>query len=202
MVSRGKAYIKIFASILVVIILASCNSGNKVVSSVGKRKYTKGFYSFLHPAKLKSPAIVNQIPSGKPKNSPHESTVVCNINEVLPVSSSKPEAHKAIQNRTLNKQLPLKTSSLNNSGKEGSSPTENIIKTAESPYYPHYHSDSLDRAMNAIAIIYLIVVLLVLISLIFIIIGIFSKGKVLLWVGISIILGLTLALTIFFLSIG
>jgi hypothetical protein len=31
-------------AILLMVVFDSCNSGNKVVSSVSKRKYTKGFY--------------------------------------------------------------------------------------------------------------------------------------------------------------
>ena len=39
---------KTFGFICLIVILCSCNSGSKVVSSFGKRKYTKGYYSFLH----------------------------------------------------------------------------------------------------------------------------------------------------------
>ncbi len=40
----NKLIYRLFTSAVLISIFASCNSSNKVVSSFGKRKYTKGFY--------------------------------------------------------------------------------------------------------------------------------------------------------------
>ena len=43
--------------LLICVLFVSCNSGNKVVSSFGKRKYTKGYYSLM-PSKPKNARLV------------------------------------------------------------------------------------------------------------------------------------------------
>ena len=40
----NKLPLKLFAGLIILSFFASCNSGNKVVSSFGKRKYTKGYF--------------------------------------------------------------------------------------------------------------------------------------------------------------
>jgi len=72
---------KLITAILLASLFASCNTGNKVVSSFGKRKYTKGYYfnSVAHKAP-ELPAIVasgtnNQAISYKEKEAIHTEAV-------------------------------------------------------------------------------------------------------------------------------
>ena len=48
---------KTIGFLLLVSVLASCMHGNKVVSTLGKRKYTRGYYSFFHVHNLPHSAV-------------------------------------------------------------------------------------------------------------------------------------------------
>ncbi|HSY75956.1 MAG TPA: hypothetical protein VK890_03820, partial [Bacteroidia bacterium] len=56
-----KTIINLFSFSLIAALLSSCGSSNNVVSSLGKRKYTKGFYVNLPATNERVAAISNEV---------------------------------------------------------------------------------------------------------------------------------------------
>jgi len=83
---------KPIAFIVLAALFASCNSGNKVVSSIGKRKYTKGYYFNLGSrAKPELPTIAaNRVSenSNQPLVEKNKEQTVLVPNKSLPIASS------------------------------------------------------------------------------------------------------------------
>jgi hypothetical protein len=91
------------------ILLVSCNSGNKVVSTFGKRKYTKGFYSFK-PAKLKEGKQDKEFagnPAGKISHAEGKKTAPSIITMVRDKSIVKERTFFSSIAKTMNKAIEL-----------------------------------------------------------------------------------------------
>ncbi len=175
LLQQRKINLNVLAAILMVLILASCNSGNHVVSSLGKRKYTKGWYSFLHfNSKHTNKNGVNSsiITTSTLKRS-LDSNPIKSSDVVISTPSNKQLSYQTRQHKISNKKINVKVAT-----PEVKHLFENVTSMEDMPppYYPHYHSADLDRAMTWIAIICVLIVLLALLGLVFTIIGAFGGG--------------------------
>ncbi len=124
------------------------------------------------------------ITNSTPKRSLNKKPIEDNLVVISNPSNTQSQFSKTRQNKISKKKTDVKVATA-----EVKYRSENVISMEEipPPYYPHYHSESLDRAMTWIAIICVLIVLLALVGLIFTIIGAFGGGAVFLYIGIPIL---------------
>jgi len=188
---RIEELIKTISFVLLIAILASCTQGNKVVSTLGKRKYTKGYYSFFHAHNLPHSAVA-QVPHKEieQNNKPQlPAPALGKSNETTAVPIKTIVNNNKVQKTICHKEEHSFKAVHDISGKDNTiSSPEKVAANA--------NEDSVGSDLDALYVISRVIIFtsiaLALLGVVFILMGIYYGTTTLLYAGIAIIGGIGL----------